>query len=426
MNDESAFVVVAAAAGASAAPAPSVETTMRRAARTDGSHRWTQLGQLTASVAHDFGNLLTGIIAAAEELDALLQSGAARRDAGQMAENIGAIKASAGRGSALVKQLLRFAARQDAASGSVAVDAAIQDITALLEGMWRSRVRIELDLAVGNACVGIDPTGFDQIVLNLALNARDAMLDGGRLTLRSRSCDLSEPLTGASGMIPAGPYVVVEAADTGIGIAPDVLVRIFDPFFTTKRARGGNGLGLATVHGIVRGAGGLISVTSEVGTGTCFRVYLPRSSASPTMRKPDVAAADAADSAPAGRVVLLVEDEAVVRRGAERVLSRRGWTVMAAGSGEAALALLDDPACRPAVLVTDLDLPGIEGFAVIDAVRERCGRPDLPAILVSGYAPGLEKPGIRFLAKPYTPDELTSEVAAAAGDRTGRLPPERI
>jgi two-component system cell cycle sensor histidine kinase/response regulator CckA len=404
-----------------------------RAAQMARSQRWVQVGQLALSVTHDLANLLTGVTGAAEALDETLREAMRSRAVpgalgAQLGEDIVAIQASAVRGAALVRQLLSFGARETGMEHDVAVDAAIRDAAGLMDRLWRGRTLVSLDLRAGESRVKMDPTGFDQVLLNLGINARDAMLDGGRLMLRSRCRTLAEPMSTPGGMIVPGEYVVIEAEDSGIGILPEVIEHIFDPFFTTKRARGGTGLGLATVLGIVRQAGGTITVASEVGSGTCFRVYLPRRPGGAA--KPDAAASGAGVTAvPAGLprrgVVLLVEDEDVVRRMAGRTLTRRGWQVLSAASGEAALELIGAGRPVPSLLLTDMALPGVDGIAVIQAVRARLGRPTLPAILASGFAretlrPDVDGQGAHFLSKPYTPAELAACIDAALRPAAGR------
>jgi two-component system cell cycle sensor histidine kinase/response regulator CckA len=245
------------------------------------------------------------------------------------------------------------------------------------------------------------------------VNARNAMPAGGTLTLRSFEATLHRPLTHGRDTIPPGRYMAIEVRDTGIGIPPDLLGRIFDPFFTTRHEQGGSGLGLSTAHGIVRQSGGLLTVESQPGQGTAFSVYLPchdaPEDAPETVAPPAVQPRD-------GRTVLLIEDEELVRRLAEQVLTRLGWRVLAADSGEAALELLaaaPAEAAELAVVVADMVLPGMDGVAVVRIVRTQ--RPDLPAILVSGYAEetlrrDLARDNIAFLPKPYGPKELVARL----------------
>jgi len=267
------------------------------------------------------------------------------------------------------------------------------------------------------------------VLVNLAVNARDAMPEGGLLTLRSGHVTLVRPLIRGQETIPPGRYVMVEVADTGIGIPLDVLPRIFDPFFTTRRESGGTGLGLSTVHGIVRQSDGYLAVESEIGKGTSFRLYLPRHDVAdlvtappPPRPAPAPAPAIPRPEADRGRTVLLVDDEDMVRAMAGRALRQRGWEVLSADSAEAALHLLEDRRAEsvrppPSVLVSDVVMPGMDGPALVHAVR--ADYPNIPAILVSGYAEeALRKdctgPGIVFLSKPYTLKALLAAVQDVA------------
>jgi two-component system cell cycle sensor histidine kinase/response regulator CckA len=384
------------------------------------SQKLQAVGQLAGGIAHDFNNLLTAVIGAADSM--------AQRDGldPEMREDIAQIRASAGRGAALVRQLLAFGRQQTLQPRVVPVNAAITDLAPLLRRLLGTGFRLELELEPPGRAVKVDPSQFDQVLVNLAVNARDAMPDGGTLTVRSGHITLFRPLVRGSETIPPGRYVMIEVADTGAGIPPDVLARIFDPFFTTKREGGGHGLGLSTVHGIIRQSDGYLGVASEPGAGTAMRIYLPRWENAVTIpRVPAPAAATPAAPAavppaavpPAGaRVVLLVEDEDAVRRLAERSLVRHGWTVLSAESGEAALALLGTPPPALAAVITDMVMPGMDGGALVRAVRQRLAAPTLPALLVSGYAEEtlrreLDATATAFLPKPYSLKELVARLA---------------
>ena len=270
------------------------------------------------------------------------------------------------------------------------------------------------------------------MLLNLAVNARDAMPGGGTLTLSSGHATLYRPRLAGAETIPPGRYVTITVADTGGGIPDAVMPRIFEPFFTTKRASGGTGLGLPTVLGIVRQSDGFLEVASEVGIGTSVVVYLPRHEApaeattpppitpppiTPTPRAPAPAATHGGD-----RIVLVVEDEEPVRRVLARALTRAGWRVLAAETAESALEMLGDHAdsaeSQLSVVISDVVMPGMDGPALVRAVRLIC--PNVPAVLVSGYAePVLRQDllaaDIAFLAKPYATAELLDLVARLTG-----------
>jgi two-component system cell cycle sensor histidine kinase/response regulator CckA len=376
------------------------------------------IGALAGGVAHDFNNLLQAIAGAAEALSEPPQTaptGAAQASP-PAAEEVAVIREASRRGAALVRQLLAFSRQQTLMPRVVAVNRAVSDLAPLLRRSLGERVRLQLVLEEPERAVRVDPGQLDQVLVNLAVNARDAMPDGGTLTLRTRRRTLLAPRRTATETIPPGRYVGIEVQDTGTGIPPDVLPRIFEPFFTT-RPGGGTGLGLSTVVGIVRQSGGFLEVETAPGQGSLFRILLPRSGEPP--------APSASASAPPGvpapattGIVLLVEDEDAVRRLAERALRRRGWQVLSADSAEAALALLT-PGQRLACVVTDMVMPGMDGAALVVELRQRLAQPDLPAIIASGYAEvprhdAIGTAATAFLPKPYALRDLTDRVAVLA------------
>ncbi len=375
------------------------------------------VGSLAGGIAHDFNNLLTAIQGAAEAI-------AAREtlDA-ETLEDVAQIRSSAGRGAALVRQLLAFGRQQMLQPQVLAVNAVIGDLSGLLRRLLGSKIRLEVDLEQPGRQVLVDPTQLDQVLVNLAVNARDAMPGGGTLTLRSGHLTIYRPQFQGVETVPPGRYVMIEVRDTGTGIAPETLPRIFDPFFTTRRAQGGNGLGLSTVHGIVRQSGGFLGVESEPGRGTSLRIYLPRHDGEKVSIPDPPEPRAAAPACPAARgTVLLVDDEEPVRRLAERALVRHGWQVLSADNGETALALLDQATPAPIVaVITDMVMPGIDGTALVAAVRARLGLPRLPALLVSGYAEAslrealAEGQGMQFLAKPFALKQLVERLSEALG-----------
>ena len=407
-----------------------VSVQARLEAQLAHSQRLQAAGQLAGGVAHDFNNLLTAILGAADALASEPALGAEARD------DLAQIRASAARGGALTRQLLAFGRRQTLQPQVLAVNDVLRGMAGLLRRLLGSRVRLELALDQPGLSVRADPMALDQVVLNLAVNARDAMPEGGVLTLHSGHMTLHRPLVRGPETIPPGRYVMIEVQDTGVGIPPDVLAHIFEPFFTTRREQGGTGLGLATVHGIVRQSDGFLGVESTPGTGTRLRVYLPRWDGGEVAIPALPAAAAGRTAAPPGAVcgtVLLVDDEPSVRRVAARALTRHGWQVLAAESAEAALALLETtPPPALAAIVTDLVMPGQDGTALVRAVRARLGLPTLPAILVSGYAAealrrevtaALGEAGTLFLPKPYDIAELAARLRELTAPRRGTVRP---
>jgi two-component system cell cycle sensor histidine kinase/response regulator CckA len=394
------------------------------------SQRLQEVGQLAGGIAHDFNNLLTVILGGVDEL-------LARPQAPDALEDLQQVRASARRGAALVAQLLAFGRRQTLMPRVLSLNQAIGNAAALLARVLGEGVRLTLELEEPSRMVKVDPTQFDQVLVNLAVNARDAMGGQGVLTIASGHSLLLRPETIGAETAPPGRYATVEVRDTGSGIPPDVLPHILEPFFTTKRERGGTGLGLSTVHGIIRQSGGYLAVDSVIGVGTCMRILLPRHEAAAPWEKhggekhggkkqggePQPQAAGVADAAAAVSrgEVLLVEDEAPVRRLAERTLIRGGWQVISAACAQDALELLEEgertgQAPHLACVVSDVVMPGMDGPALVRALRKT--RPALPAILVSGYADAplraqLASERVRFLSKPFAMADLASAVAAA-------------
>ncbi len=377
------------------------------------------VGQLAGGIAHDFNNLLMAIGGAA---DAVLE-----RENCQHAtlDDIRQIRRSADRGAALVRQLLAFGQRQPLLPEVVAVNAAVRVLSDTLGRMLGEQIRLRLELEEPSRSVRVDPAQFDQVLVNLATNARDAMPAGGTLTLRTGHLTLYQPRPVGSETMPPGRYVAIDVQDTGEGIPPAIVPLVFEPFFTTRRDSGGNGLGLSTVYGIVRQSGGFVAVESAVGEGTCVRLWLPRHEEAEDVSTVPHAAAPlsmVAPAAAAARSVLLVEDEESVRRLTERALLRAGWEVAAVNSAEAALERLPRPgdaACPPGVLVSDIMLPGMHGTELVRAVRAVW--PDLPAVLVSGYTNSallgdLAAEGVSFLTKPYRLRDLVACVERAVAE----------
>jgi two-component system cell cycle sensor histidine kinase/response regulator CckA len=391
------------------------------------SQKLQAVGQLAGGIAHDFNNLLQAIMGAADEA---LARGVIEAET---VEDLEQIRTSAGRGAALVRQLLAFGRQQTLQPRAVSINEAVENLTGLLRRLLGSTIRLELELEHPGRTVRVDPTQLDQVLVNLAVNARDAMGDGGQLTLRTGHITLYRALIRGEETIPPGRYVMVEVQDTGTGIPPEVLPRIFDQYLTTRRERGGSGLGLSTVHGIIRQSDGFLAVDSLLGKGTRIRIYLPRhdgdAMAIPRLPAGDVAA-EAAEApriaepvavaaSPVGRTVLLVDDEDGVRRLAARALTKDGWTVLSAESGEAALALLAEQGegLKLSAVLSDVVMPGMDGPTLVRTIRQT--HPGLPAILASGYAEeavrgDLAAEDISFLPKPYTLKSMLAVVLEKA------------
>lgn len=387
----------------------------RPAEQQAGAARLQAVGALAGGIAHDFNNLLTAIAGSAE-------AALSRAPSGEAASELRQVLESAGRGAALVKQLLAFARQQALRPRVVDLNIAVSAMGELLRRLLGSRVRLTIALEEPSRRVRMDPTQLDQVIMNLALNARDAMPEGGSLRIATGHAVVLSPETIGTETLPAGRYAMLEVVDSGAGIPPEVLPRIFDPFFTTKREQGGTGLGLSTVHGIVRQSGGFIAVDSRRGEGTRFRIWMPRHEGPADPVVPAAMVAPPAASPPpppapepptGGPAVLLVEDEVPLLRLAERALRRAGFEVMSAGCSEEALEMLDRTGAMPLALVSDVVMPGLDGLELTARLRDRW--PELPVLLVSGYAEAalgrdLAAERIRLMAKPYSLGALVTEL----------------
>jgi two-component system cell cycle sensor histidine kinase/response regulator CckA len=378
------------------------------------SHKMEAVGQLAGGVAHDFNNVLTAIIGFS---DLLLQT---HRPTDPAYRDIMNIKSSANRAAGLVRQLLAYSRRQTLQEEVLELGELLTDLSALLNKALGEKVALKILPGRDLWHVKADKTQFEHVIINLAVNARDAMPDGGRLTVRLRNVSERESLKLAGQGIDAGEYLLVEVEDTGVGIPPDVIDRIFEPFFTTKDVGKGTGLGLSTVYGIVKQTGGYIFADSEMGKGTTFRIYLPRHIVESEDELPQRArkAEVTRDLTGVGRV-LLVEDEDVVRSFAARALSRQGYEVLEAGTGVEALELMQREQRRIDLVVSDVIMPEMDGPTLLKELRK--SKPDLKFIFVSGYPDDAFKKSLdegedyAFLPKPFTLPQLAAKVKEQLG-----------
>ena len=378
------------------------------------SHKMEAVGQLAGGVAHDFNNVLTAIIGFS---DLLLQT---HRPTDPAYRDIMNIKSSANRAAGLVRQLLAYSRRQTLQAEVLELGELLTDLSALLNKALGEKIALKILPGRDLWHVKADKTQFEHVIINLAVNARDAMPDGGQVAIRLRNVSERESLKLTGLGVAAGEYLLVEVEDTGVGIPPDVIGRIFEPFFTTKEVGKGTGLGLSTVYGIVKQTGGYIFADSELDKGTTFRIYLPRHIVESEDELPQRArkAEVTRDLTGVGRV-LLVEDEDVVRSFAARALSRQGYEVLEAGTGAEALELMQREQRRVDLVVSDVIMPEMDGPTLLKELRK--SKPDLKFIFVSGYPDDAFKKSLddgedyAFLPKPFTLPQLAAKVKEELG-----------
>ncbi len=381
-----------------------VEATLQQMQRLEA------VGQLTAGVAHDFNNLLTVILTSASFLQNDLQNGAPLE---RSLRRLQYIRESGERGATLTSQLLAFARRQQLAPTAIDLNDTLVNLLSLLKSTLGGSVSIETDTQADIWHALVDPTQIEMIILNLAINARDAMADSGRLTLGTRNVVIDQPAQRAEDPSP-GEYVMLSVADTGSGMSEAVLSKAFEPFFTTKEVGKGSGLGLAQVFGFAKQSGGGARIESREGVGTTVKVFLPRTSAP---RQPEPASAASSGSAESNNqhCILLVDDDHSVREVTAQMLENLGFTVIAADSGDDALQLLTQGA-EVDLLLADFAMPGMNGGELARAVRVR--HPELPVVFVTGYAElcelGLE--GYSIIQKPFREEQLANKLHLALSE----------
>lgn len=371
------------------------------------------VGQLAGGIAHDFNNLLTAIIG---YCDLLLMNG--DRPFDRVRGDVEQIKRAAERAASLTRQILAFSRLQPLQPETISLNDALTEGRALLRRTLGEVVDLDYVLSPDLGLVDVDPNQLDQVIMNLAINARDAMRGGGRLRLETANVELDGEFCWANPDCTPGSYVLLRVSDTGVGMDAETASRIFEPFFTTKEAGEGTGLGLSTVYGIIRQSGGFILTDSKLGGGTTFSVYLPRVDHSAD--KP-LTVVSSSTPANAHAAVLVVDDEAALRDLITRLLTGVGYAVMAAGDATQALGLLEETERRVDLLLTDVVLPwGLQGDAL--AQEARALRPGLPILFMSGYpreslmSSGSLDAGIDYLPKPFTPDVLVRRVRHALGE----------
>ncbi len=371
------------------------------------SQKMEAVGQLAGGIAHDFNNLLAVVLGYS---DMILTSGASSLD--EVRPDVEEIKHAAERAGALTKQILAFSRRQALQPTVVSLNDVLEGMDPLLRRTLGENIELVSRLHPDLGHVEVDVHQFEQVLMNLALNARDAMVAGGRLTLETANAELDERYCRTHPEARPGGHVMLAVSDTGAGMDVATRERIFEPFFTTKAPGAGTGLGLSTVYGIVRQSNGSITVHSELGKGTSFKIYLPRATASLRPESP-VTIGEALTRG--DETILVVEDEVSLRDLVTRVLGDLGYRVLAAGTGPEALQIAKEAECQLDLLLTDVVLPG--GMQGNDLARGlSTSMPDLPVLYVSGYPrdsivhAGRLDQGVNFLEKPFTPEALATMV----------------
>jgi PAS domain S-box-containing protein len=372
------------------------------------SQKMEAVGQLTGGIAHDFNNLLTGIVGSLDLLQTRLDQG--RTD--NVARYINAAMTSANRAAALTHRLLAFARRQPLIPKSVDAN----QLVVSLEDLLRRTIGETIDLNIVAAndlwLTLCDPNQLESALLNLAINARDAMPGGGKLTLSTANVRL-DGVTADSPALSPGDYICIGVTDTGTGMSAEVAARAFDPFFTTKPIGQGTGLGLSMIYGFARQSNGHVTIDSKLGRGTSVKLYLPRHHGE--IASQHASAIGAAEHGVTGETVLVVEDEPVVRAVILEMLGDQGYRTLEAVDGPSGLRILRNPQ-RVDLLVTDVGLPGMNGRQLADQARET--RPDLKILFITGYAEsvamsdGFLQPGMEMITKPFDLDILSRRIRA--------------
>ena len=373
------------------------------------SQKMQAVGQLAGGIAHDFNNLLTAMLGFC---DLLLQ----RHQPGEQSfADVMQIKQNANRAANLIRQLLAFSRQQAVNPKILNLTDILADISHLLRRLIGETIALNIQHGRDIGAILMDQGQLEQVIINLAVNARDAMSEGGILTIRTHNIEIETPLQSRSDIMPSGHYVLIEVVDTGSGIPPENLAHIFDPFYSTKEVGSGTGLGLSTVEGIVRQSGGYVFAESLPGQGATFRVYFPHHRAEITGKQDqeDNNKVSVGDLTGTG-TILLVEDEDAVRLFSARALRSKGYTVLEARSGNAAVELLERTQEQIDLLITDVVMPDMDGPALVAWIRQN--RPNVGIICISGYAEEsirnriTQSSDITFLSKPFNLSELAGTV----------------
>ena len=365
------------------------------------------IGQLAGGVAHDFNNILTAVIGYCDLMLVRHLPGDADFD------DINQIRQNANRAANLVRQLLAFSRQQTLRPQLLNISDVIGELSHLLKRLLGEHIALHTVHGRNLAPVRADPGQLEQVIVNLAVNARDAMPDGGELVISTFAVPADKVRALGHSIMPTADYVGITVRDTGTGIAENAMGKIFEPFFTTKEVGRGTGLGLSTVYGIVKQTGGYIFAESEAHKGTSFTIYFPAQKEALPDTRQVVPISEPQGEAWGNGTILVVEDETMVRAVAERALMRKGYHVMTASNGEEALALLQQRDTPVDLLISDVVMPSMDGPTLVRHARARW--PDLPIIFMSGYAEeqlrsSINMASVTFLPKPFSVQELGETV----------------
>jgi signal transduction histidine kinase/CheY-like chemotaxis protein len=388
---------------------------MRRRTETEDTLRQVQkmeaVGHLTGGIAHDFNNMLAIIMGSLDLALRRLERGDSKIEKHLLNAQDGSRRAAA-----LTQRLLAFARQQPLAPEPIDANKLVAGMSDLLRRSLGETIQLETVLGGGLWRINVDGNQLESALLNLAVNARDAMPDGGRLTIETANAHLDDGYSLREG-VPAGQYVLIALTDTGIGMAPEIIAKAFDPFFTTKKTGSGTGLGLSQVYGFVKQSGGHVKIYSESGEGTTVKIYLPRlfgtAAVNHKAAEPDQSAMPTGDGS---ITILVVEDEEGVRNHAVEVLRELGYKVLEAGDGATALRLIDE---HPDItlLFTDVVMPEMNGRRLAEEAAKR--RPSLKILFTTGYTRnaivhnGMLDHGVNLLSKPFTLEQLARKLAEA-------------
>lgn len=369
------------------------------------------VGQLAGGVAHDFNNILTAIIG---HCDLMLM----RHTPGDSDyDDIQQVKSNSNRAASLTRQLLAFSRQQTLRPQILQLPDIVADVSSLLQRLLGERVKLEVSHGRNLGAVRADPGQLEQVIVNLAVNGRDAMPEGGTLAIQTYAVSAGQVREMRSTVLPPADYTALRVSDTGTGIPPELLPKIFEPFFTTKDVGKGTGLGLSTVYGIVKQSGGYIFAESEPGSGASFVIYLPVHVGGTEREPASVTSPPPRRESWGTGTILLVEDEDMVRAVAERALTRQGYTVLTAQDGEQGLEVLAD-GVQVDLLLSDVVMPNMDGPAMVREARKMF--PDLPVVFMSGYAEeqlrkSIDIAHVHFLPKPFSVAQLSEAVRGAIG-----------